>query len=53
MFDVVAILIQLVFAAVFLYVLWGVIRSAVLSALRKHAAEQAEVSRHSGNVVAS
>lgn len=28
-------------AAVFFYILWGVIRSAVLSALRKHASEQA------------
>lgn len=40
MSTLVAVAIYAVIAAVFLYILWGVIRSAVLSALRTHATEQ-------------
>ncbi|MBL3699656.1 hypothetical protein [Leucobacter luti] len=31
-----------------LWILWAIIRGAVLSALRKHSAEQAEAQRHHG-----
>ena len=42
--DISSIVLPIVLAAIFFYVLWGVIRSAVLAALRKHAAEQTEAS---------
>lgn len=40
MSQLLAIAIYVTIAAAFFYVLWGVIRSAVLSALRTHAVEQ-------------
>ncbi|WP_162621933.1 hypothetical protein [Microbacterium suaedae] len=40
MSTLLALALYVTIAAVFFYILWGVIRSAVLSALRTHSAEQ-------------